>query len=928
MTTSEKAPNLLGQNESRRLVLATLIPLVALGLQWFFWAAIRPYVWFLFYPAVFFSSWVGGLRGGLAATVLSTGLVWYFFIPLQFSFVVQSPMAFVSMGLFAGIGVFFSLVHERLHQATRRAAVALSAVRSMNEQLEAHVLKRTADLQQTNQALRESRAKLESALASMTDAVFISDTQGHFIDFNEAFATFHKFKNKAECAKTLAEYPVFLEVFMANGELAPLEQWAVPRALRGETSKNAEYTLRRKDTGETWVGSYSFAPIRDQDGTIVGSVVTGRDITERRRAEEALRESEQLLRAVIDLVPHFIFAKDRQSRHLFVNRACAAASGMTPEQMVGRCDLDFVPDRAQAERFMQDDREVIDSGKPKFITEERLTNLAGQTRIFQTIKTPFAVPGADGPALVGVAVDITDLKQTETALRESEERLRSLGDNLPNSYVYQSTHEADGRPRFLYLSAGVEKLHGVAASAVLRDARMLHRQIDPSQWLAFQSTEAASLQTLTDFEMELRVRGADGQCRWLHVRSHPRRKPDGQVLWDGVTTDITARKQAEEALRITQFSMDHSGDAIFWLSPDAALLRANEATGRLLGYSRGELLAMTAQDLNLAHPAAVWAEHWRELQRKKVLMFETHLRAKDGCLIPVEVTANHLELEGQEFNCAFVRDITERKRAEEEIQQLNAHLEQRVQERTAELRAANQELDAFAYAVSHDLRAPLRAMNGFSQAPLEDHGAALRGEAREQLDEIILGSRRMSELIDGLLRLSRSTRGELRRDTFNLSALVSRILGELTAAEPNRRVTWTVEPGLIARGDERMIEVVLANLLGKAWKYTATTPQPKIEVGGMGKGLDSGAAPFQDSNVFFVRDNGAGFDMKHAAKLFQPFQRLHREDEFPGIGIGLATVQRIVHRHGGTIRATAAPGQGATFCFNLPPANRHDGEEP
>jgi PAS domain S-box-containing protein len=274
-------------------------------------------------------------------------------------------------------------------------------------------------------------------------------------------------------------------------------------------------------------------------------------------------------------------------------------------------------------------------------------------------------------------------------------------------------------------------------------------------------------------------------------------------------------------------------------------------------------------------------------------------------------------------------DITARQQAEAEIRELNRSLEQRVQERTAELLAANQELNAFAYAVSHDLRQPLRAMNGFSQALVEDFGATLPGAAHEFLNHIIQGSRRMGELIDGLLRLSRTTRGELRRDAVDLSALAARLLGELAAAEPNRRVTWTVAPGLTARGDERMIEVVLANLLDNAWKYTAKTPQPKIEFGAMehpssavvGKGQDSGAAPSQPAPVFFVRDNGAGFDMQHAAKLFQPFQRLHREDEFPGIGIGLATVQRIVHRHGGAIQATVTPRQGTTFSFSLSAAD-------
>ncbi|MGA2765386.1 MAG: response regulator [Spirochaetia bacterium] len=229
-------------------------------------------------------------------------------------------------------------------------------------------------------------------------------------------------------------------------------------------------------------------------------------------------------------------------------------------------------------------------------------------------------------------------------------------------------------------------------------------------------------------------------------------------------------------------------------------------------------------------------------------------------------------------------------------------------EAQAELEAANKELEAFAYAVSHDLRAPLRALSGFSHALLEDYGADLKGEAREFLDQITQASTKMGELIDGILRLSRSTRGELFREEVNLSSLAERILGDMIKAEPDRRVAWKVQPNLTARCDVKLMEVVLTNLLGNAWKYTAHTSEPTIRFYSENR---------DGEKSFCVSDNGAGFDMKYTAKLFQPFQRLHRQDEFPGIGIGLATVQRIIHRHGGTIRATGAPGKGAAFSFSL-----------
>ncbi|MBI5593650.1 MAG: PAS domain S-box protein [Deltaproteobacteria bacterium] len=292
---------------------------------------------------------------------------------------------------------------------------------------------------------------------------------------------------------------------------------------------------------------------------------------------------------------------------------------------------------------------------------------------------------------------------------------------------------------------------------------------------------------------------------------------------------------------------------------------------------------------------------------------------RDGSPIHIEAHGRAFSFNGKPAVIGIVLDVTERKQAEAKIHALNAELEHRVGQRTAELTAANRELDSFVYAVSHDLRAPLRAMSGFSQALVEDYGERLEGEARVFLDQITLAGRKMGELIDGLLTLSRSIRGELRCDTLDLSATAERLLAELSREEPERRVAWQVEPGLSAQGDARMIERVLYNLLANAWKFTARTAEPRIRVF---------AEADDGERLFCVADNGAGFDMAHAAKLFQPFQRLHRQDEFSGTGIGLATAQRIINRHGGVIRAEGSPGQGATFSFSLPLKSGGKGEQP
>lgn len=262
-------------------------------------------------------------------------------------------------------------------------------------------------------------------------------------------------------------------------------------------------------------------------------------------------------------------------------------------------------------------------------------------------------------------------------------------------------------------------------------------------------------------------------------------------------------------------------------------------------------------------------------------------------------------------------DIDAIKSAEAALQDLNATLESRVALRTAELSAANQELETFAYAVAHDLRAPLRAINGFTSILQSGYGAILPSEGRVYMEKIVRAGRKMSDLIDGLLVLSHSAQGELRMSRIDLSTLARKLLAELAATFPDRQVAVEVEDGLWVCGDYRMISSLLTNLLDNAWKYTGGTAEPKIYVR---------ACEIDGRRGFCVADNGAGFDMANAERLFKAFHRLHRQDEFPGTGIGLATVQRIVRRHGGMISAEAAPGQGASFFVVMPEVECKSGQ--
>jgi light-regulated signal transduction histidine kinase (bacteriophytochrome) len=249
------------------------------------------------------------------------------------------------------------------------------------------------------------------------------------------------------------------------------------------------------------------------------------------------------------------------------------------------------------------------------------------------------------------------------------------------------------------------------------------------------------------------------------------------------------------------------------------------------------------------------------------------------------------------------------KRAEQDARRLAAELEQRVRDRTARLEAANRELESFAYSVSHDLRAPLRGIDGFSQALLEDYHDKLDAEGQDYLRRVRAASQRMGRLIDDILQLSRLNRTDMKREEVDLSVIAARVIAELQAADPTRYdMCVDITPGLAAAGDARLLEVVLVNLLGNAWKFTSKTEKARIEFG---------VTESHGKCVFFVRDNGVGFDMAYVDRLFGAFQRLHTEAEFPGTGIGLATVQRIIRRHGGEVWAEGAVGKGATFSFTL-----------
>jgi PAS domain S-box-containing protein len=703
----------------------------------------------------------------------------------------------------------------------------------------------------------------------------------------------------------------------------PQSKEAVDDALARDGRWVGELRHTRKDGGVIVVSSRQ-ALQRGADGRPIAIIELNSDITERKRAEEELAHIVGLLERTeevsktggweYDVATGKLTWTDEVYRIYGVERT---ADPTEVTQAVAAYDPESAPIiEAAFERLVAEG--------VTYDLELGLIRADGQRIWVRTIGRPVIEDGRV-VRVGGNISDVTERKRVEEALRASDRLFHSGFDHSPTGMALTGL---DGR--FVEVNAAFAGTLGFDDPAQLAGedfARFTH----PDDVAADREGIRMMVEEGKAYVAEKRYIRRDGAVGYALMGSNAVLDANDRpsMLFTQVQ-DITERKRAEAALRVSEErfhgGFENSPIGMALVDPNGRYLEVNTTHARMLGLDDpAEMIGLSFE--NFVHPDDV-ADTYASIERlheKGTDHGERRYINKDGATVYALFGSSVVrDVDGQpSVLFSQVENITERKRAEEEIRTLNAELEQRVAARTAELERVNKELETFAYSVSHDLRAPLRAVDGFSQALLEDYAQKLDEEGRHDLERVRAGAVRMGDLIDEILQLSRLSRRRVVRAPVDISALARETVAELQDGEPDRRVEVEIQDGLLAEADPGLVRMVLQNLLANAYKFTSKAEHPRIRFGA----VEQDGIP-----AYFVADNGAGFDMAHAERLFLPFHRLHRETEFPGDGIGLATVMRAVRRHGGTIWAQGAVNEGATFNFSLtsgaqPPASAATGED-
>lgn len=771
------------------------------------------------------------------------------------------------------------------------------------------------------EALRETVTRLRTVLDSEPACVSTMTVDGVLLTMNRAGLAMIGVESECEVIGTK-----MLDLIHPDDRSAYRSFY--DRICHGR-SDMLQFRIQPLCKGERWLEIHA-APIRGADGMISEVVGVIQDITEGHRAKDALAQALQDLHNIMETVPDVVYLLNLQGNLLKWNKKLEHVTGLHPDELYERSALEFFPDEDKA-YIASKIQEAFTYGYAE--AEGRLLTKCGTAIPYYWTGAVMKNVQGDVIGLAGIGRDITERKRVEETLRtahaELEERVQERTSELTRANARLQQEIAERRRAEVELGNSLEEVRDLYNNAPCgylsldQDGNFTAINDTALRWLRYQRNEVVGNMTFADLlmpasaeifrqhfslfkergwvrDLELDMLRKDGGTFPVLLSATAIKDATGSYASSRSTLfDLSEYKQAEEKFRLV---VESAPWGILMVNNAGQITMVNLGLERLFGYLREELIGRPLEELipkrfrhqHRNHRTSFFAG---PRMRPMGANMDLYGLRKDGSEFPVEVTLTPVQTKDGPAVVSTVIDLTERKRAQEEIQR-----------HTRLLESAYKELEAFSYSVSHDLRTPLRSINGFSTALLQDYHNTLDEQGQDYLQRVCAATQRMEQLIDDLLDLSRVTRGPLTYEPVDLSAMAKSVMDDLQQKQPNRQVDVVVTPGLVANGDARLLRVVLENLLGNAWKFTTKRTYGRIEFG-----------IWQDATqwAYVVRDNGAGFDMAYAEKLFGAFQRLHTLAEFPGTGIGLATVQRIIRRHGGRIWAEGVVDGGATFYFTL-----------
>ncbi len=680
------------------------------------------------------------------------------------------------------------------------------------------------------------------------------------------------------------------------------------RVTQGQSFHGVETQYLRKDGTKIEI-SISIAPMYDPQGNPMGIMTVMDDITERKQIERSLQESEQRLRLFIQHAPAALAMFDREMRYLAVSRQWMVDYNLGDIDVIGRSHYEIFPeitDRWRAIHRRGLEGETLTSDEDEFIRAD------GTVQWLRWEVHPWYTVDHNIGGIVIFSEDITERKQAENNLAESEKRYRTLFENMNAGFVlFEVVQDAQGTPVDLIILAAnkgfvlttgldIQEVVGKRLTEVLPGI-----ENDAADWIG----------TYGEIALTGEPRWFEQGSELLGVYYSVAAFQAGPKLCAVTFIDISERKQAEEELRLSEelFSNAfHAGPTGMTITRivDGQFLDANQSFCEMFEFSRDEVIGHTSTELNMWTPEERARLIQRQLETGGLRNFELVARSKSGRLIDVLFSSKEILIRGEACHLTTLIDITERKKIEEEIRQLNASLEQRVADRTAQLEAKTRELEAFNYSVSHDLKAPLRGIDGYSRLLLEDYDDRLDSDGRAFLHNIRLAAGQMNQLIDDLLAYSRLERRDLAIRQVDPQKIAQSLVAEFAGETQARSISIGVKvPSSTAYADPEGLKIALRNLIDNALKFTLKTANPVIEIGGY---------ETETSCILWVRDNGIGFDMQYHDRIFDIFQRLHRVEDYAGTGIGLAIVRKAIERMNGRVWAESEPGHGATFFLEIP----------